>query len=330
MLRHFARLAASALAVVALAACADDPQGPFAVTGSGTIAGRVFFDADNNGRFTPIGGDTALAGLTVQLRERASGDIIATTTSGADGSFSFADVPAGTHDVFIVNSTGNLTFCVNPASASVFLGEQAFVSVSGKRGCVVTIEAAEKQAQGSTVTVTGVVTVRKGSLQSTNTYIQDNTGGIQIFRLPGSLILEEGDSIEVTGTLSNFNTELQIDNPQVAPNIKRVALIVPKQVTAGAIGALIPTSPDVGRLVVVRRARIGSTFTTSNTNSTITDASGSAVFRLDGAAGSAIPYTMFADGTKCYDVTGVVGIFANAAQLKPRKLADVVEVPCAP
>lgn len=327
MLRHFARLAASALAVVALAACADDPQGPFAVTGSGTIAGRVFFDADNNGRFTPIGGDTALAGLTVQLRQRASSVIIASTTSGADGSFSFADVPAGTHDVFVVNNTGTLSFCVNPSRASVFLGEQAFVSVTGKRGCVVTIDAAEKQAQGSPVTVTGVVTVRQGTFRGDNTYIQDNSGGIQVFGLVTSLNLQEGDSIEVSGTLGLFRTEIQIVSPQVAPNIKRVAPIVPKQVTAGALGALTPTSPDVGRLVVVRRATVGTTFTSNN--STITDASGSAVLRLDGAVASAIPTSTFVAG-RCYDVTGVVGIFDNAAQLKPRKLADVVEVPCAP
>lgn len=326
MLRYFGRLAASALVVITLAACADDPQAPFAVEGSGTIAGRVFFDADNNGRFTPIGGDTALAGLTVQLRERGSSVIIATTTSGTDGSFSFSDVPAGTHDVFIVNSTGTLAFCVNPSRASVFLSEQAFVSVTAKRGCVVKIDVGEKQAQGSPVTVSGVVTVRQGTFRGDNTYIQDNTGGIQIFGLPTSLGLQEGDSIEVSGTLGLFRTEIQIVSPQVVPNIKRVPLIVPKQMTAGAIGALTPISPDVGRLVVVRRATVGTTFTSGN--STITDASGSAVLRLDGAVATAIPTSTFAAG-KCYDVTGVVGIFDNAAQLKPRKLADVVEVPCA-
>ena len=50
--------------------------------------------------------------------------------------------------------------------------------------------------------------------------------------------------------------------------------------------------------------------------------------RLDGAALTAIPpLTSFGAG-KCYDITGILGIFSTTVQLKPRTLADVVEVPC--
>ena len=47
-----------ALSLALLAACADDPEPPFAVEGTGRVTGRLFFDADNNGLFTPLGGDS--------------------------------------------------------------------------------------------------------------------------------------------------------------------------------------------------------------------------------------------------------------------------------
>ena len=40
--------------------------------GHGTPHGQLVFDADNNGLFTPIGGDTLLRGVRVELRERGS------------------------------------------------------------------------------------------------------------------------------------------------------------------------------------------------------------------------------------------------------------------
>jgi hypothetical protein len=50
--------------------------------------------------------------------------------------------------------------------------------------------------------------------------------------------------------------------------------------------------------------------------------------RLDGNTLTTIGTAVFQTG-KCYDITGIAGIFtAPAVQLKPRTAADIVEVPC--
>jgi hypothetical protein len=325
-------LVAAAAALLVSAACAADPDPQFNYTGTGALAGRLFYDADNNGAFTPLGGDTLLTGVKIEVRQRGdTAVVIDSARTDANGEFSFATLPAGTHDVFIVGdaSTGALLFCQNPVPTSVYIDEQAFVSAPAKLGCVIRISAAEALVVGAPVTVAGVVTAGQGTYRTANDniYMQDVTGGIQVFGIPAALALQPGDSIEVTGTLGVFRTELQIVTPTVAPNIVRGGAVpAPKETTAGALGALTATSADVGRLVVVRGVTVG---TFASGNAPIADATGASQVRLDGRVASVIPTSTFEAGT-CYDITGVAGIFDGAAQLKPRSLADVAEVACTP
>jgi DNA/RNA endonuclease YhcR with UshA esterase domain len=313
-----------------LAACAEDPEPPFAVEGTGRVTGQLFFDADNNGLFTPLGGDTLLRNVRVELRERGSSTVIEAMTTDASGAFDFDGVSPGTHDVFLVQDTAvvkNLVFCVNPLRASVYRDETAFVTAPAKRGCVVRINVAEALALGTPVTVAGIVTARQGTYRSDNTYIQDPTGGMQIFNLP-ALNLQIGDSIEVSGVLGQFGGELQVNNSIVAPNRTATTAPAPLERTTGALGAAVAAlgarEPDVGRLLVVRHATVG---TFASGNALLNDGSGAIQIRLDNNASSAIPTTTFVAG-RCYDVIGILGFFNGTPQLKPRMLADVTEVPC--
>ena len=327
--RHFA--VAAALLFLA-AACDDEQAPPFEIEGTGDVAGQLFFDADNNGQFSPLGGDTLLRNVEVKLVVRNDpAQTIATTTTTAEGRFSFADVAAGTHQLVIVTNPAiaALSFCTIPASASVYIGEQTFLRVPAKRGCVVRIAEAKKVTIGQSTTVAGIVTAAQGTYRSDNVYIQDPTGGIQIFGVPGSLGLQLGDSIEVTGNMGVFRDELQIVLPTVAPNVVRVTPLAPvirtaKQLTDAAVGPG-PKSPDVGLLMTVRGIRSVGAFASGN--ATITDATGSIQLRLDGSAATAIPATTFQAG-KCYDITGILGYSFGILQLKPRMLADVREVTC--
>lgn len=55
------------------------------------------------------GADNAiLAGVKVQLRNVDTGALVATTQSGADGSFQFAGMPTGNYVVEIVDADGNV------------------------------------------------------------------------------------------------------------------------------------------------------------------------------------------------------------------------------
>jgi hypothetical protein len=317
-----------------LVACAEDPAPPFDVEGSGRLTGRLFFDADNNGQFTPLGGDTLLRNVEVEVRERGSSVVIDETTTDANGAFELDAVPPGTHDVFLVpdpNVTGTLVFCVNPVRASVYRDETAFISAPAKRGCVVRINVAEADTLNAPVTVAGIVTAAQGTYRSDNVYIQDPTGGILAFGIPGSAALVLGDSVEISGVLAQFNGELQINSPIVAPNRGAATVPDPAERTTGAIAAAVAAggakTPDVGRLLVIRDVHVGAFTSGGGRNAVADDGSGAIEVRLDGNVINAIPTTRF-NQTSCYDIIGVLGFFNGAPQLKPRIPTDVTEVTC--
>ncbi|MBN9412008.1 MAG: DUF11 domain-containing protein [Burkholderiales bacterium] len=61
-----------------------------------SISGTAFIDMNNNG--VQNGADTPLAGVTIELLD-AGGGVIATTTTAADGSYSFTGLQPGTYSV---------------------------------------------------------------------------------------------------------------------------------------------------------------------------------------------------------------------------------------
>jgi DNA/RNA endonuclease YhcR with UshA esterase domain len=317
-------------AAAALAACDDEIAPAFEPEGQGSIAGRLFFDADNNGLYTPVGGDVPFTGRTVTVRERGSTDVLATGQTDGEGAFSFAALPTGTHDLVVdpaqlVQGSDTLRLCQSPLPVSVYISEQAFVSLNAKLGCVIAISQVLRLADGDFVTVAGVVTAPPGTFRANNLYMQDATGGIQVFGLPGGLGIELGDSIEVSGEIDIFNTEFEIVNPRVAPNIKKgIALPPPVVLTTGELGALTPTSATMGRIVTVQAVTVG---TFASGNAPIDDGTGASQIRLDANVAGTVPQTTFQAGS-CYDITGVVGIFNNAAQLKPRGPGDIAQVSC--
>ena len=60
---------------------------------TGSISGTVTQDTDNDNE-----GDAPLSGVLVTLTD-SSGNVVATTLSGSDGSFVFEGVPPGTYTV---------------------------------------------------------------------------------------------------------------------------------------------------------------------------------------------------------------------------------------
>ena len=334
-LRRATRFSTLLIALATATACAEDPSPVEPIDDTGTVAGIVFFDRDNNGEFTPTSGDSALSGVVVNVLLRGTDSVIARPTTGTNGRWT-ATVPVGTHDIAVVRDprlvAANLVFC-GGARPSVYSGEQTFVPTPVKFGCVVRINAAEPLAAGTTVTIAGIVTAQPGRFrtQGDNIFIQDPTGGIQVFG--ASLIplgLQEGDSIEVTGELALFNTQVQVTNPRVAQNIKRGAGVPVAVVrTTGTLAGITSgVAADVGRLVAVRKVQVSAFgFGGQAGNAQMNDGSGAAVLRLDGAAFTSIGVSRFVSG-RCYDITGILGFFNNAIQLQPRALTDVTEVPC--
>ncbi len=78
-----------------------DPAAPDA---QGSIGDRVFLDADEDGVFDTGEG---IAGVTVNLLD-SGGNIVATTTTGADGGYDFTGLPAGDYQVDVTDLNGVL------------------------------------------------------------------------------------------------------------------------------------------------------------------------------------------------------------------------------
>lgn len=75
----------------------DEHETPVAPTGS--IGDRLWNDADGDG--VQDGGEAGLTGVTVELRDDED-NVVATTTTGANGAYLFDDVWAGTYTVRVV------------------------------------------------------------------------------------------------------------------------------------------------------------------------------------------------------------------------------------
>ncbi|MBC9796105.1 endonuclease [Sinomicrobium weinanense] len=184
----------------------------------------------------------------------------------------------------------------------------------------VTIAEARSLPDGTTVTVSGVLTVSDQFAGSA--YIQDNTGAIAVFdqSVHGDGVFQVGDSLSLTGTRSSYNDQLQISPVSSVTGYGMANTPVePVEITLGEMGE------HPGELVRI----VNVTFPTpgdmlfGNSNYMLSDSTGSGELRIDndaeGIVGLAQPDT-------CSGITGVVGRFRDIFQLLPRMKTDL---PCA-
>ena len=329
---------AALLALLGVAGCGDDLLPAYEPAGTGSLSGRVFFDAHRNGTFEPLAGDEALDGVELAVMERGTSQILAggTARTDAQGQFSITGLPPGTHDLRINPETvrAGVAICQNPLPTTVYLDETRYEPVPGRGGCVIEIAEAEARPLGSPVTIQGIVTSFPGQMDAGYTFLEDATGGIRIFdsSLEGQGI-EIGDRIEVSGTMAAFNDDLQLTSVTVNAIEKDAATPQVNTVTTGFVAAAgsPPSNPVQGVLVRVNRAKVVTGFGQSGLNiqnGLIDDGSGSVQIRIeDGVADRNTLNAVMKTGS-CYDVTGITGNFRGTAQLFPRALSDIVEVPC--
>ena len=181
---------------------------------------------------------------------------------------------------------------------------------------------------GQALRVQGTVTSINFRPAGTEYYIQDGTGGIDLFSTTPFDVLNIGDGVEAFGFVSQFNglTELTLSSVSVltsgAPPAPQVVTL--SQLADGGAGEALE-----GQLIQVNNVVVtGGTFPAAGAagNVTIADASGSVVLRISAAtdiAGTPAPTTPFS-------VIALASQFDSAApfdsgyQILPRGLADIV------
>lgn len=324
------------VSVAALSACGD-PAPPFEVVGTGSIEGFLFLDVDSDGLFDPSDGDDPVEGVGVAALVRATDDVLASATTGADGRFTIDGLPAGTLDLRFDEASvpEGVSVCQNPVRATVYIDETSFADVAARTACLVTIAEVQETAQaGDFVIVRGVVTAFPGQFDEGDAAIQDETGGIWLF--DGTIEgqgLNVGDLVEVGGTVNLDVEALQLTGVEIRDVVPDVGAPDPQEVTTGDIFAASDArDPLQNVLVTVRGAELLTGFTAGgDRNANIDDGSGATIIRVESGvsdSGGAILTTLGMTVGNCYDVTGIVGAFFGDAEIFPRSVDDVVEVPC--
>ncbi|GAA4109348.1 hypothetical protein GCM10022393_05890 [Aquimarina addita] len=186
-------------------------------------------------------------------------------------------------------------------------------------GEIISIADARLVAEGTPVTITGVLTVTDSF--NGPAFIQDNTGGIAVFdqQVHADANIKVGDSITLTGARAVFNEQIQISGVvEVIQHGTPQNPIIPRDITLAELseypGELVrilnTTFPNPGDLLF------------GNANFSIIDGSGNGELRIDNntdIVGLVQPIT-------CPEITGVIGRFNEFFQLLPRQFSDI---PCA-
>jgi hypothetical protein len=294
----------------------------------GGITGRIFRDNNSNNTYDP-GVDTPAPGIPVTLYagSSATGEPVATTTTDAQGVFTFTVLRPGTYTYQVaplptMTIVGGVTQTVN-----VQAQQTAQVPVRFTGNLISTIASARNESVGNPVAVEGVVTVAQGVFAANQIQVQDTTGGILVFGVTAGAGIAIGDRVRVVGQLGAFRTELQILQPTVE-RLGSGTLPAPRPLTAAQLAA----GDAMGQLVRVTGLRVdsvGGTPTSTGYDVIVSAADGTRTRVRVQAAGVGVPQTFWQVGTR-YDVTGIVGQFDNVPQLKVRSADDIAAAAITP
>lgn len=181
------------------------------------------------------------------------------------------------------------------------------------------------------VRVTGRITTDIGSWGGKGFYIQDATGGVNVYTTQ-DLGLSRGDEVTVEGAPSANNNEIQFASPTIKKTSSANQIVAPaKQTSLDAI----TSDADQGEYVSFDKVTITSDInkvdTYGTSEFTITDEAGkTATVRFDNRAG--VTYddlTKTADGSVKFtkgsviNIAGVVSQYKDAFQLKPTQWDDM-------
>lgn len=226
----------------------------------------------------------------------------------------------------VTASTANLRLKQGSANAitnQVALGNVAAEPLPGDHPPVPELSAifvAREAAEGTVVTVEGVITSQPGLFGGQGFYLQDETAGIYVFQSDTGY--QAGDLIRISAVRTLYNGEVELENPVHMERLGTGPIPVPQvQDTVDELnqGQLI-TLTNVEIQDVVTAAPAGS----FEFNAMSEEGQGVRV-RFDGRTGVTLDEfnTRYPEGSQV-DITGIASVFRGTYQLKPLTLAHVV------
>jgi len=175
----------------------------------GTVSGVVFNDLNGNGVQDPSEG--GLGGVTVQLINPTTGAVVATTTTAADGSYTFTGVTPGSYIVRETDPTGFASTTPNNVpvsvpsggSASANFGDQQSATVVGTVFNDINGDGTQDPGENGLGGVTVGLYSSGGALVATTTTFGNGT---YLFSnvTPGAYTVRETDPTGYTSTTSNI------------------------------------------------------------------------------------------------------------------------------
>jgi hypothetical protein len=153
------------------------------------IGGTVYLDGNANGLLDP--GEQGLAGSTIQLQD-GSGNVIATTVSGANGQYQFAQRDPGS--ITPTTLTQTVTFDPSPTDQAQTGTLAQFDPALG------TLTSVEIQAQGGIQS-----SVQMENLGGAPAAFAAQLNGQMSFTLPGAAALQASPSTTLNATLGAFD-----------------------------------------------------------------------------------------------------------------------------
>ncbi|WP_186438251.1 DUF6359 domain-containing protein [Cohnella terricola] len=172
----------------------------------------------------------------------------------------------------------------------------------------VSIADARQVAEGSLVTVEGVITSEPGAFGGQAFYMQDSTAGVYVFQ--SATGYHAGDRISISAIKTTYNTEVELSDP----------VTLTKLGTAPIPAPIVQTElndSNQGRLVTMKNAEIRNYVTATPTGSFEFDA-GATHVRIDARTGISMAdfQSKFLEGS-IVSLTGISAIFKGVYQLKP-------------
>lgn len=183
----------------------------------------------------------------------------------------------------------------------------------------ITVSEARSKAQGTVVTLEGIVTTEPGSFGGQAFYLQDDTAGIYVFQTLSGF--HKGDIIKITAPLALYNTELELTDPIAIAKTGTASLPDP-------VASLSVNDVNQGQIVQLQDVTIRNIITATPTGSFEFDAVKGSVsnhVRVDVRTGLTLADFPYQEG-QIVDITGISAIFKGVYQLKPRGISDFTSV----